>query len=115
MSLSYGDIDFLFTGDAEHEAENDMLVQSIVPPPNIEILKVGHHGSRTASSEMFLELTSPEIAIYMAEVDNSYGHPHEETILALTNIEAEIYGTDVFGTIVITTDGLTYGIQTEKD
>ncbi len=115
LSLSYGDIDFLFTGDAEQEAENDMLVSSIVPLPDVEILKVGHHGSRTSSSELFLESISPEIAIYMAGVDNSYGHPHEETILALSSINADIYGTDVFGSIVINTDGLTYEIQTEKD
>jgi beta-lactamase superfamily II metal-dependent hydrolase len=115
LHLKYGEIDFLFTGDAEKEAENDMLVQSIVPLPEIEILKIGHHGSKTASSEFFLEFTRPETAIYMAKVDNSYGHPHEETLLALTDIGAEIYGTDIFGTITITTDGLTYEIQTEKN
>jgi competence protein ComEC len=115
LSLSYGEVDFLFTGDAGHEAENDMLVQSIVPLTDIEILKVGHHGSRTASSEMFLEFTSPKIAIYMAAEGNSYGHPHEETIIALSSINADIYGTDVFGTIIVTTNGLNYEIQTEKD
>jgi beta-lactamase superfamily II metal-dependent hydrolase len=115
LHLNYGEIDFLFTGDAEKEAENDMLVQSIVPLSKVEILKVGHHGSRTASSEFFLEFTHPETAIYMAKVDNSYGHPHEEALLALTDIEAEIYGTDIFGTITVSTDGLTYEIQTEKN
>jgi len=81
LSLSYGDIDFLFTGDAEHEAENDMLVQSIVPLPDIEILKVGHHGSHTACSQIFLQLISPETAIYMAGEDNTYGTPSSRSNL----------------------------------
>ncbi len=114
LSLSYGDIDFLFTGDAEYEAENDMLVQSIVPLPDIEILKVGHHGSNTASSRMFLEFISPETAIYMADMANRYGHPHQETISSLLAIGADIYGTDSCGTIIVTTDGISYGIETER-
>ena len=115
LNLRYGDIDFLFTGDAEQEAEADMLVSSIVPVPDIEILKVGHHGSNTASSTDFLGVTSPETAIYMAAEGNNYGHPHEETILALSAIGADIYGTDVCGTIFVTTDGNTYNVQTEKE
>ena len=75
---------------------------------------MGHHGSRTASSADFLGITSPEVAIYMAGVDNSYGHPHVETITALNQIGARIYGTDVNGTIIVTTDGQTYLINTER-
>jgi len=114
LSLRYGDIDFLFTGDAEKEAEASMLISSVVPVPDVEILKVGHHGSRTACSHDFLAATSPEVAIYMAGEGNRYGHPHEETITALTDIGAEIYGTDIHGTIVVTTDGETYTLQLEK-
>ena len=115
LSFSYGDIDFLFTGDAEQEAEADMLVSSIVPLQDVEILKVGHHGSRTASSPDFLAAISPEKAIYMAGEGNRYGHPHEETVLTLFDIGDEIYGTDVCGTIIVTTDGETYEVQTEKE
>jgi beta-lactamase superfamily II metal-dependent hydrolase len=114
LSLQYGNIDFLFTGDAEQEAEAAMLVSGVVPVPDVEILKVGHHGSKTASSHDFLTATSPEIAIYMAGGGNSYGHPHEETIIALTDIGTEIYGTDIHGSIVITSDGEDYEIQLEK-
>jgi competence protein ComEC len=113
-SLSYGNVDFLFTGDAEQEAEAAMLIASDMPVPEVEILKVGHHGSRTASSKDFLALASPEVAIYMAGQDNSYGHPHAETLDALTQIGAKIYGTDVNGTIIVTTDGAAYTIQTTK-
>jgi len=108
LSLSYGQVDFLFTGDAEREAEASMLADGVVP--DVEILKVGHHGSRTASSIKFLEVAKPECAIYMAGQGNRYGHPHEETIINLCEAGAEIYGTDIHGTIVITTDGVTYNL-----
>jgi len=114
LHLAHGNIEFLFTGDAEKEAEGQMMILSSVRLPEVEILKVGHHGSRTASSENFLSITSPEVAIYMAGKDNRYGHPHQETIDALTPIGAKIYGTDVNGTIMITTDGEAYSVSTEK-
>jgi len=111
LSLSYGEIDFLFTGDAGQEAEASMLEAGLVP--NVEVLKVGHHGSRTASSQSFLAVATPEVAVYMAKEGNTYGHPHEETIAALALIGAEIYGTEVYGTIILTTAGEEYGIETE--
>jgi beta-lactamase superfamily II metal-dependent hydrolase len=112
LSLSHGDNDFLFMGDAEKEAEASMLAAGLVQ--DIDVLKVGHHGSRTASSLDFLNAAKPEIAIYMARIGNSYGHPHQETIDALTQIGAEIYGTDICGTIVVTSDGESLAVQTEK-
>ncbi len=112
LSLSYGEVDFLFTGDAGYEAESSMLTAGIVP--DVEILKVGHHGSRTSSSPVFLASASPEVAIYMAAEGNSYGHPHEEIITALIQVGAEIYGTDVYGTIIVTTDGETYETLTSS-
>ena len=114
LHLAYGDVDFLFTGDAEKEEEGQMMILSSVRLPEVEILKVGHHGSRTASSEDFLAIISPEVAIYMAGKDNRYGHPHQETITALAQVGATAYGTDTSGTIVITTNGETYAVQLEK-
>ena len=108
LSLSYGQVDFLFTGDAEQEAEASMLTEGTVP--DVEVLKVGHHGSRTASSIQFLQVAKPECAIYMAGQGNSYGHPHQETIINLCEVGAEIYGTDIHGTITIMTDGETYNL-----
>ncbi len=110
LSLSYGDINFLFMGDAERQAESSML--SLVS--DIEILKVGHHGSRSSSSPEFLNLAKPDIAIYMAGEGNSYGHPHKETMDALYKVGAKIYGTDTSGTIRITTEGKTYSVQTTE-
>jgi len=103
LSLSYGEIDFLFMGDAEEEAEASMLAAGLVP--DIEILKVGHHGSSSSSSAQFLDAAKPSLAIYMAGEGNSYGHPHQETLIALTDIGALYQGTNMYGTIVITTTG----------
>jgi len=104
--------DFLFTGDAEQEAEASLLMEGVVL--DVEVLKLGHHGSRTASSPDFLAVTSPEVAIYMAGEGNTYGHPHEETIEALLAAGAEIYGADIHGTIVVTTNGEEYELWLEK-
>lgn len=112
LKLSYGKISFLFTGDAEKEAEASMLASGADLKANI--LKVGHHGSRTGSSKKFLEAIQPKVAIYMAGKGNDYGHPHQETITALNAIGAKVYGTDVNGTIVVVTDGETYGVNTNK-
>jgi len=112
LSLSYGEINFLFTGDAEQEAEASMLTEGIVP--DVEILKVGHHGSRSSSSTQFLDIVKPLLAVYMAGEGNSYGHPHQETIAALDEVGAEVCGTDIHGNIIITTDGKGYTKQLEK-
>jgi beta-lactamase superfamily II metal-dependent hydrolase len=112
LSLEYGSVDFLFDGDAEQDAEASMISAGVLE--DVDILKVGHHGSNTASSQAFLDVVKPEVAIYMAGVGNTYGHPHAETITKLENISAEIYGTDVNGTIVVTTDGVDYSITTEN-
>ncbi len=109
--LSYGEVDFLFTGDATEGAEASMIVAGVLV--DIEILKVGHHGSRTSSSQAFLDIVQPEIAIYMAGADNQYGHPHQETLAALEQVGAVVYGTDIHGTIIVVTDGTGYMLQLE--
>ena len=69
LSLTYGQVDFLFEGDAEHETEASMVAAGLIP--DVDILKVGHHGSRTASSAAFLSAAKPEVAIYMAGAGNA--------------------------------------------
>lgn len=114
LHLTHGNTDFLFTGDVEMEAEGAMMALSSVPVPDVEILKVGHHGSKTSSSKNFVAITRPEVAVYMAGEGNNYGHPHEETIETLNTAGAMIYGTDTHGNIVVTTDGETYTLQVEN-
>jgi len=107
LDLTYGNTDFLFMGDADKQAETDM--QSSLH--DVDILKVGHHGSDTSSSVGFLNIVQPEIAIIMVGLGNSYHHPSQVTIDALTVIGAKIYRTSTCGTIVVTTNGDTYSVQ----
>ncbi len=109
LRLAYGKVAFLFTGDAGKEAEADILASEA--NVQAQILKVGHHGSSSASSASFLTAVGPEVAIYSCGVGNSYGHPHAETISALENVGAKIYGTDKDGTVVVTSDGSTYSVD----
>jgi competence protein ComEC len=110
VSMVYGGFKFLFTGDADSEAETDMLYSLF----DVDILKVAHHGSRYSSSPEFLAAVKPEVAIYCAGTGNSYGHPHTETINALNTAGAKVYGTDTGGTITIKTDGKTCVITTAR-
>ena len=97
IELTYGDKKFLFTGDAE--VANEKLRSW----DDIDVLKVAHHGSRTSSSEEFLEQVKPEYAIISCGQDNDYGHPHKEVIFRLKGVK--IYRTDKEGTILVTSDG----------
>lgn len=109
LHLTYGTVSFLFAGDAEYAAEMDML-RTVPEQLHAQILKVGHHGSYTSSSPEFLAAVRPEIAVYSAGRNNTYGHPHQETITNLSDAGATIYGTDVHGTVIVITDGSTYQV-----
>lgn len=108
--LDYGDIEFLFTGDAEAEAEADLMGKPIAA----EILKVGHHGSRTSTSQAFLDAVGPEMAVICVGAGNRYGHPHQETLDELASAKAKVYRTDLNGTVVVATDGGTYTVSAER-
>lgn len=106
IEVTNGDNKFLFTGDAEIENEEKRLWN------DIDVLKVGHHGSRTSTSEDFIEQTKPEVAVISLGEGNSYGHPHKETMDLLNEYNVTIYRTDTQGTIHITSDGENYNIET---
>ena len=112
LRLMYGNVSFLFTGDADQAAEADMMSASL--PLGAIILKVGHHGSRSSSSPAFLAQVKPQIAVYSAGAGNSYGHPRPETLAALAAVGTTVFGTDVNGTVVITTDGVQYHAATSR-
>lgn len=113
MRIQYGDVSFLFTGDAEQEAEAEMLKGDF--NLNADILHVGHHGADTSSSKEFLEAVNAEIAIYSAGIDNSYGLPDGEVLDRLKNLSSLVYGTDQHGTITLETDGQKVNITTEQE
>lgn len=113
MKITYEDVHFIFTGDAGAKEEQRMIDSGA--NLDAEILHMGHHGSNTSTSQDFLKTVSPEIAIYSAGIDNSYGHPHAEVIAAAENAGAKVYGTDVNGTVIVKTDGVSYTIKTAEE
>lgn len=98
MRLSYGESKFLFTGDLEADAEA-ALPESV--DVRAEVLKVGHHGSRTSTSQEFLERVAPSTAIIGVGEKNKYGHPDKSVIKRLEENVAHIYRTDIDGTITL--------------
>lgn len=110
--MKYGDISILFTGDAEDVVEEELLKSGF--DLESDILKVGHHGSRTSSTQKFLNAVSPRFAIISCALENSYGHPDEKTHERLVKIGAELYETRFNGTIKLITDGKTIAVTTQK-
>lgn len=107
IKMTFGNKSFLFMGDAEKSEIN-----SITADVSADVLKVGHHGSRTSTTADFLEMVQPSIAVISCGIDNDYGHPHESTLKFLNDINCEIYRTDKDKTITVTTDGNTLNVQT---
>ena len=100
VRITYGKTVMLFTGDAEHVIENQLLNSGI----DADVLKVGHHGAGSASSSGFIKAVSPEVAVISVGEGNSYGHPHADTLAILNEVGGKIYRTDEQGTIVVTAD-----------
>lgn len=102
--ISFGKTSFLFMGDAEYEIERELaesgeFIQS-------DVLKVGHHGSKTSSSELFLEQVNPSFAVISCEAGNDYGHPHEQVLYRLYDMGVEVFRTDRHGTVYAASDGI---------
>lgn len=91
----------LFTGDAGSMVEKRLILEKSILLSEIDALKVGHHGSRSASSEVFLQTIKPQYAIISCGKKNHYGHPHEETLMQLQTIGARVYRTDQCGAIIL--------------
>ncbi|MCI0542417.1 MBL fold metallo-hydrolase [bacterium] len=102
--LTYGDTSFLFTGDSPIAIEQ-YLAATYGEQLDVDVLKLGHHGSRTSTSEIFLSAATPEYAIISAGKDNRYGHPHKEVISFLTTRNITTFNTADAGTIVFESDG----------
>lgn len=105
MRLTYGDTNFLFTGDMTADAEKELIEDG--ENVKCDVLKVGHHGSSGSSCYQFLYEAEPKIAVISCGRDNDYGHPHEETLGRLKDAGVTVYRTDELGSIVIFSDGIT--------
>ena len=101
--LHHGENTFMLTGDSTKQTEE--IILSYGDELDSDVLKVGHHGSKTSTSEEFLKATKPEYALISAGKDNRYGHPAQEVVDRLENIGANILGTYEEGTIIFKSDG----------
>ncbi len=118
--ISLGDFSMLMTGDAESRAERCMIQDvrksgdklDLQKLSGVNVLKTGHHGSRGASSEEFLKLVKPETALISCGADNSYGHPHKETIQRLKAAGTKVYRTDEGGEIMVRVWNGLYEVET---
>jgi competence protein ComEC len=103
--VRYGLVRFLLVGDAER-AEEDWLLARGPSRLRADVLKVGHHGSSTSSSDEFLAAVHPSLALISVGAGNMYGHPSGDVIRALGRVGAEVLRTDESGTVIVRTDGI---------
>ena len=109
MKVSYGDIDFLLASDCNDECESKLLLGKIMQS---EIFKVASHGSMLSNSYEFIFKINPEVSIITSSNDNRYKNLQQTVLDRLS--ASDVYRTDLHGTIIITTNGKTYNVKTEK-
>ena len=109
MKLTYGNTSFLFTGDAEKEE-----LAAIKADMRADVLKVGHHGSRTSTTQELLQKIRPRYAVISCGKNNDYGHPHKEVLQYLKKAGCTVYRTDRDKTVTVTSDGASLEVQTKN-
>lgn len=112
LKVQYGQTSFLFTGDAEREAEQVILDSNLDLAATV--LLVGHHGSDTSTTYPFLRAVAPQYAVISVGEGNDYGHPTEAVLSRLRDADVELYRTDLHGDIVCLSDGKNVSFETEK-
>lgn len=110
LKVTYDDVSFLLTGDAGVALEKEMLTQDVTAT----VLKAGHHGSNTSSSQSFIQMVHPEVTVLSYGEDNKYGHPHEEVVERLQAIDSKIYATAEAGNVIVSTDGVNYEVGAKE-
>ena len=116
LELHYGSRTMLFTGDAEEEIDPQLIARGIGAHVggHVDVLKVAHHGSGTATTDAFLDAVQPKIAIISVGADNDYGHPAPATLQRLENHGAIVYRTDLNGSVEVATDGRDLTVRPER-
>ena len=112
VHITYGNTTFLITGDAE-EIEEQSIVDAGYDIKSM-VLRVGHHGSYTSTSERFLRAVAPEYCVISVGKDNAYDHPHDQVLNRIAGYGAEVYRTDLNGDITCISDGETVRFSMEK-
>lgn len=113
LRVTYGETSFLFTGDMESDAEKDLVEAGC--DLSADVLKVGHHGSDTSTSYVFLNEVMPEYAVISVGKDNDYGHPSDTVLSRLRDAGAAVYRTDLQGDVLAVSDGKTVTITTARN
>ncbi len=117
--LKYGNFNFIFTGDADSETERGLVFEGFFDEnkkisKSVNILKVGHHGSDTSSSEVFLKKLKPEYCVISVGESNKYGHPNKNALERLKKYCKNIYRTDIDGSISFKTEGKHLTVESAK-
>jgi competence protein ComEC len=112
MRIRYGARSFLLCGDVEKPIERRMVEDNEIE--RSDVLKVGHHGSRTSSTAGFLDAAAPVFAVISVGVDNSYGHPNGDVLQRLAERHVGVYRTDEDGLVTVHTDGKRLWVETGK-
>ena len=112
LRVSCGELSILLTGDAQTDAENDMLSSGL--PLSSEILVAGHHGSASSTSPEFLRAVDPSVVLISVGTDNEYGHPADSVLRTIAAQGAAVYRTDLSGGILCRYDGTTLRIESER-
>ena len=112
--ITYKDNSFILMGDAEKINEYEMM-DTYGKYIESDVIKIGHHGSETSSTNEFLEIVNPEMAVISVGADNDYGHPHKEIKKRLSNLEIPYYRTDLKGSVLFVSDGENIEVLTEKE
>ncbi|MFJ7891110.1 MBL fold metallo-hydrolase [Lysinibacillus xylanilyticus] len=110
LKIAYGNVSFLLTADAGVSLEKEMMQDDV----KATILKAGHHGSNTSSSAEFIKAVHPEVTILSYGEGNKYGHPHAEVVERLQAIGSKIYATAEVGTVIVSTDGVNYDVNSKE-
>ena len=112
LKIVYGETKFIFQGDAEKAVEKQLLNSDF--DLTADVIKLGHHGSNTSSTDKYLKAVNPKYAIISCGADNSYGHPHDEVVDRLKKNNIGFYVTAQTGDITVTSDGKNIDIQTQN-
>ncbi|GAA0177395.1 hypothetical protein SH2C18_06400 [Clostridium sediminicola] len=113
IKLTLDNNSFLFTGDAEDVSEEEMVSNGM--DLKVDVLKIGHHGSHSSTTNEFLNKVNPKYAVISVGKLNDYGHPHIETMEKLKDKNITVYRTDESGTIIVTSDGNTISFNIDKE
>ena len=112
LKITYGETEFLFQGDSETKIENDLMRADY--DIDVDVLKIGHHGSKTSTSSTYLEATSPQFAVISSGYGNNYGHPNGEILKRLDNSEITTLITSLDGDVVVTSNGEKITVSTQS-